>query len=250
MRRNLSKGLARAARQAALVSTLGLALALAVGVGGFFVTAAGGASDAAVAAAATPPATPPDVTPDALAAVPRRPAPEQVTTMRALTVIPVRQEAPVAAAASPTAPAAPAVAAGSAGSAGSVSAAAFSGPVASVEAAAPATPPLAPGDRINVTVSFYYCEAGTTTAATGDGGGFCGVMRDGSVVYNGAAACDIASLGERFKILGDPLDRIYRCADTGSAVHGLHRDIWFHSSDAGWAWLRSVGQVVTIEILP
>ena len=75
-------------------------------------------------------------------------------------------------------------------------------------------------------------------------------MRDGSVVYNGAAACDIASLGERFKILGDPLGRIYRCADTGSAVHGLHRDIWFHSSDAGWAWLRSVGQVVTIEILP
>ena len=112
------------------------------------------------------------------------------------------------------------------------------------------TPALRPGDRIGVSVSFYYCEAGGKTAARGDGGGFCGAMRDGTVVYNGAAACDFVYLGQRFRIEGDPLGRIYRCADTGSAVHGLHRDVWFGSSDDGWAWQRSVGQAATIEVLP
>lgn len=119
-----------------------------------------------------------------------------------------------------------------------------------VPPAPPAAPRLAPGDRVQVTVSFYYCEVGSRVAAVGDGGGFCGAMRDGSVVYNGAAACDYAYLGQRFRIEGDPLKRIYRCADTGSAVHGLHRDIWFGSSDDGWAWQRSVGQLATIEVLP
>ncbi|MSQ30976.1 MAG: hypothetical protein EXR64_02975 [Dehalococcoidia bacterium] len=112
------------------------------------------------------------------------------------------------------------------------------------------TPSLAAGDRLSVSVSFYYCEAGGQTPARGDGGGFCGAMRDGSVVYNGAAACDHAYLGQHFRIEGDPLKRIYRCADTGSAVHGLHRDIWFHTSGDGWAWQRSVGEAATIEILP
>ncbi len=112
------------------------------------------------------------------------------------------------------------------------------------------TPPLAPGERLTVPVSFYYCTVGSSVAAQGDGGGFCGAMRDGSVVYNGAAACDVAYLGQQFRIEGDPLDRIYRCADTGSAVHGQHRDIWFDSSDDGWAWQRSIGQAATIEVLP
>ena len=111
-------------------------------------------------------------------------------------------------------------------------------------------PGLAVGDRVKVSVSFYYCRVGSETPARGDGGGFCGAMRDGSVVYNGAAACDYVYLGQRFRIEGDPLNRIYRCADTGSAVHGLHRDIWFASSDEGWNWQRNVGQAVTIEILP
>ena len=67
---------------------------------------------------------------------------------------------------------------------------------------------------------------------------------------SGAAACDVAYLGQQFRIEGDPLGRVYKCADTGSAVHGLHRDIWFHSSSEGWNWQRSVGQAATIEILP
>ena len=120
-----------------------------------------------------------------------------------------------------------------------------------------ATPPLAPGDRILASVSFYYCDLGTADEAdgvvgaggVGDGGGFCGVMRDGSVVHQGAAACDFAYLGQRFRIVGDPTGRIYRCADTGSAVHGLHRDIWFPSSAGGWAWLNVVGRRAVIEIV-
>ena len=109
---------------------------------------------------------------------------------------------------------------------------------------------LAPGDRVTATVSFYYCELGPKGRHPGDGGNFCGVMRDGTVVYDGAAACAYEYLGQQFRIEGDPTGRVYRCADTGSAVHGQHRDIWFMSSDEGWEWQLKVGQVATIEILP
>ena len=126
---------------------------------------------------------------------------------------------------------------------------------AEVAAATPAPaadlePVLSPGDRITATVSFYYCQVGPLGLHPGDGGNFCGAMRDGSVVYPGAAACAYAYLGQEFRIIGDPTERVYRCADTGSAVHGLHRDIWFMSSDDGWAWQLEVGQVAEIEILP
>lgn len=123
-------------------------------------------------------------------------------------------------------------------------------PAAEVAAAAVTEPALQPGDVVQATVSFYYCERGSQARPAGDGGGFCGVMRDGSVVYPGAAACAYAYLGQRFRIVGDPLERVYVCADTGSAVHGLHRDVWFMSSDEGWEWQREVGQATAIEILP
>lgn len=122
-------------------------------------------------------------------------------------------------------------------------------PPAPAEVAA-GEPDLKPGDRVTATVSFYYCELGDEGLHPGDGGNFCGVMRDGTVVYPGAAACAYTYLGQQFRIVGDPTGRVYRCADTGSAVHGLHRDIWFMSSDEGWAWQLEVGQVATIEILP
>ncbi|MEX1021695.1 MAG: hypothetical protein WD058_00985 [Dehalococcoidia bacterium] len=119
--------------------------------------------------------------------------------------------------------------------------------------AAPASTPVAPslgaGEQVQATVSFYYCERGTRGFHLGDGGGFCGAMRDGDIVYPGAAACAYQYLGQQFRIVGDPLERVYTCADTGSAVHGLHRDIWFMNSDDGWAWQRTVGQVATLEIL-
>ena len=75
-------------------------------------------------------------------------------------------------------------------------------------------------------------------------------MRDGSVVYPGAAACDSSYLGQLFQIQGDPAERIYRCADTGNAVGGTHRDIWFQSSAEGWSWQRHIGDRAEIEILP
>ena len=64
------------------------------------------------------------------------------------------------------------------------------------------------------------------------------------------AACDVAYLGQRFVIEGDPSGRTYVCADTGSAVHGLHRDIWFMSNREGWTWQQSVGEQAVIRILP
>ena len=114
---------------------------------------------------------------------------------------------------------------------------------------ATATPELRPGDRVLATVSFYYCVEGAGPHPSGDGGGFCGAMRDGLVVYPGAAACDYAYLGQRFRIQGDPSRRVYECNDTGSAVHGLHRDIWFHTSDDGWRWQLLVGPQAVLEIV-
>ena len=126
-------------------------------------------------------------------------------------------------------------------------------PVESVALAAslvvPTAPVLDPGDEVEVSLSFYYCQQGSGGTPFGDGGGFCGAMRDGTVVYPGAAACDYAYLGQTFRILGDPSDRVYRCADTGSAVHGLHRDIWFRNSEDGQAWQGEVGDSATIEVL-
>jgi hypothetical protein len=99
-------------------------------------------------------------------------------------------------------------------------------------------------------VSFYYCVTGGGAHPAGDGGNFCGAMRDGTVVYSGAAACDYAYVGQRFRIEGDPSRRVYTCNDTGSAVHGLHRDIWFNTSDEGWYWQLAVGPRAVIEIVP
>ncbi|MSQ31282.1 MAG: hypothetical protein EXR64_04545 [Dehalococcoidia bacterium] len=254
MRRKLLEGLARAARRAALVSGLGFVLAIATGVGGYALTSANGRGGILIAAA-TPRLAPPEVT--ALAAVPRRGFVEDAV-VRADTVVPLRDLAvPLSreseGRASPSGDREPASGAlldrTSPATQIVVAAASFArGPVEL--AGTPITPSLAPGDRIGVPVSFYYCNSGTKTAAQGDGGGFCGAMRDGSIVYNGAAACDHKYMGQRFKILGDPLPRVYKCADTGSAVHGLHRDIWFGSSDEGWSWQLSVGQAAWIEILP
>ena len=109
---------------------------------------------------------------------------------------------------------------------------------------------LVPGDRTRVTLSFYYCEESTAGYPAGDGGGFCGRGRDGSAVRSGMAACDVAYLGQRFSITGDPTGRTYVCADTGSAVHGLHRDIWFLDNRAGWGWQSQVGRTATIEVVP
>lgn len=112
-----------------------------------------------------------------------------------------------------------------------------------------ATPALRPGDRVLASVSFYYCADSGGGRPRGDGGGFCGTARDGSGVRSGVAACDVAYLGQRFRIEGDPTGRTYVCADTGSDVHGLHRDIWFRDSDQGWRWQQVTGRRTVIEVV-
>jgi hypothetical protein len=217
-------------RRAALLTTLSLAVALAIGVGGYAASTEAQHALASVLPVSAPAVDTPEsdrlaatVLPDAGSVEPAVAVSERpFESSRAIPAV----ESPVVTASEDVVRASRAIAPGA------------------------STPPLSIGDRVQVTVSFYYCELGQASPSAGDGGGFCGAMRDGSVVYNGAAACDYAYLGQRFRIEGDPLRRIYRCADTGSAVHGQHRDIWFGSSDEGWKWQRSVGQTATIEIIP
>ena len=249
VRRKLIGGLARSAWRATLVSGLGFVLSVATGVGGYIFTSAE-AGDISFTAAVPPPA-PPDAT--ALVAIPRRPTFDDAA-VRAIPAVPLRDQALPQSRDSrgldgdePTA-AQPILRASPATQIVVAAASLARGPIEA--AGTPLRPALTAGDRISVPVSFYYCNSGTKTAAQGDGGGFCGAMRDGSIVYNGAAACDHAYLGQRFRIIDDPLLRIYKCADTGSAVHGLHRDIWFGSSDDGWSWQLKVGQAAWIEVLP
>ena len=83
-------------------------------------------------------------------------------------------------------------------------------------------------------------------------GTFCGHdARRRLIVYPGAAACDYAYIGQRFRIDGrsEPAAST-TCNDTGSAVHGLHRDIWFQTSDEGVVWQLFIGRRAEIEILP
>lgn len=104
-------------------------------------------------------------------------------------------------------------------------------------------------ETVETSISYYYCKQGTISVSIGDGGGWCGAMANGEVVHQGAAACDRSRLGERFRIVGDPLGLTFECKDTGSAVHGHHRDIWFNLSDDGYRWIVEVGYRATIEIL-
>ena len=104
-------------------------------------------------------------------------------------------------------------------------------------------------ERVEATLSYYYCTQGTIAASIGDGGGWCGAMANGEVVHQGAAACDRSRLGERFRIIGDPLGLTYECKDTGNLVRGHHRDIFFALSDDGYRWIVEVGYTAVIEIL-
>lgn len=124
---------------------------------------------------------------------------------------------------------------------------------------APSTPGSVPGPAGNETIdsaaqrtvrlTYYYCSRGSIAAAIGDGGGFCGHMANGELVHDGAAACARSLLGERFRVLGDPLDRVYECTDVGGGVDSGHRDIWFADSDSAYTWWRAVGPNAVIERL-
>lgn len=114
----------------------------------------------------------------------------------------------------------------------------------------PTPPPPANSPAVDqrvASITYYYCSQGSIPASIGDGGGWCGGMASGQVVYEGAAACASQYMGQKFKILGDPTGRTYTCADTGSAVTGEHRDIFFHNSDDGYNWWLQIGSSATIE---
>ncbi|MDA0350974.1 MAG: hypothetical protein O3A10_02030 [Chloroflexi bacterium] len=104
-------------------------------------------------------------------------------------------------------------------------------------------------DQRTASITYYYCTQGANPAGYGDGGGWCGGMANGEIVYEGAASCSAAYLGQQFKILGDPTARTYTCADTGGGVTDEHRDIFFNNSDDGHAWWLQVGSTATIEIV-
>lgn len=121
---------------------------------------------------------------------------------------------------------------------------------------APSTPGSVPGPAGNesvdaatqqtVRLTYYYCTQGAIAAAIGDGGGFCGAMANGELVYEGAASCARSLMGERFRVIGDPHDRIYECTDIGGGVGVGHRDIWFADSDSAYAWWRAIGPTAVI----
>ena len=122
-------------------------------------------------------------------------------------------------------------------------------PTATPEPTATAEPE---GEIIEARITYFYCNQGTIAAGIGDGGGWCGRMRNGEVVHEGAAACSRENFDQRqrFRIIGDPRDLIYTCKDIGGLVHGEQRDIWFDNSDDAINWIAVVGDRAQVEILP
>ncbi len=114
---------------------------------------------------------------------------------------------------------------------------------------APKPPSSEDSTYFETSITYYYCVPGDNEASHGDGGGYCGGMANGEVVHEGAAACKPGLLGQRFRIEGDPTERVYECTDTGGSVLQDHRDIWFMNSDEGYAWWIAVGERAFIEIL-
>jgi hypothetical protein len=91
----------------------------------------------------------------------------------------------------------------------------------------------------NANITFYDCKVQ----------GFCNEMYNGRKVYEGAAACSFdLELGTRFRILGDPTERIYHCDDRG-LLSKTWVDIFFHDPDDGYSWQGKVGRCATVEIV-
>ncbi len=77
-------------------------------------------------------------------------------------------------------------------------------------------------------------------------------MAGGEQVHRGAVACGYAwELGQRLRIIGDPLDMVYTCKDRGGGLAWLHVDVWFMDYYAeGRPWRVQLGQPVSVELLP
>ena len=111
-------------------------------------------------------------------------------------------------------------------------------------------PTVKPARALTAPITYYYCTQ-TSGGGAGDGGGFCGSMRNGQVVHQGAASCAGANFGQRFRVVGDPTGLVYTCKDTGGGVGAEHRDIWFATSDEAFSWWKTVAPngYGTIEVV-
>lgn len=112
-------------------------------------------------------------------------------------------------------------------------------PLSKPAASQPPAAPVKVGRIENVNLTFYDCLDQ----------GFCGTMKSGTKVYEGAAACswDLRE-GTRFRILGDPTRRTYVCEDRG-LLDDTWVDIFFNDPEDGWEWQKAVGRYGTIEIV-
>lgn len=99
------------------------------------------------------------------------------------------------------------------------------------------------GQSQPVLITFYYCQR--TIERSDDGGGYCGGTSHGGIAHAGTAACPITWSGRTFTIVGNTIDQVYKCEDTGSAVISNQVDIWFATNGEGWAWpLRGAGTII------
>ena len=94
------------------------------------------------------------------------------------------------------------------------------------------------GGEIDVAITIFACA----------GDGYCGLMANGQVVHEGAAACGGGmALGQRFTIRDDPTGRVYKCEDRGLGPW-LWVDIWFPTAEEGYAWLAQVGSYGKVRL--
>ena len=112
-------------------------------------------------------------------------------------------------------------------------------PIEEVIVPTPTSPPPynGEGNVIQVWLTYYTCPP------------FCGTMKNGEIVYEGAVACGgYFQRGQKIKIEGDPTFRTYVCADIGYG--GWYWvDIFFDDANAGRDFIRTVGNYVNVELI-
>ncbi len=93
------------------------------------------------------------------------------------------------------------------------------------------------GNTVHVWLTYYTCPP------------FCGAMRNGEIVYEGAVACGgYFAMGQKIRIENDPTFRTYVCADTGYG--GWYWvDIFFSDGSEGNAFISLVGSYVVVELV-
>ena len=122
------------------------------------------------------------------------------------------------------------------------------------EPAALPTPRLAGTLVSGATLTVYSCLNDGTGSYCPEGQ----AMYSGQQVHRGAIACSWNwPIGQRLRIIGDPLDMIYTCLDRGGGLGSVGWiDVWFYDAldPATQAWRAQVHEyydshLVTVELL-